>query len=173
MTAVSALAPYNTLRGLLQRLRRTFLAPGDVILALRIGWFLYRLPPHMARTALPELLDGWALSRRPRQCAAERILRLRRPWLAHVFPSHNTCYVRALCVYRFLTADARRSMRIHFGVEPGIEPGDRLRGHAWVTLDGELLEAPEPVLAGRVQEIYSHPSPGVHRSVGNYKPVTK
>lgn len=45
----------------------------------------------------------------------------------------------------------------HFGVEPGADANDRIRGHAWVTLDGELLEAPEPVLAGRVRELYVYP----------------
>jgi hypothetical protein len=35
---------------------------------------------------------------------------------------------------------------------------DRLRGHAWVTLGGELLEAPAPVMAGRVSELYVYPS---------------
>jgi hypothetical protein len=49
-------------------------------------------------------------------------------------------------------------MRIHFGVEPGVSATDRLRGHAWVTVDGALLEAPEPVLAGRVRELYAYPS---------------
>lgn len=45
----------------------------------------------------------------------------------------------------------------HFGVEPGADANDRIHGHAWVTLDGELLEAPEPVLAGRVRELYVYP----------------
>ncbi len=160
MTSVPALAPRDTLRGLLQRMHRTFLVPGDVVLALQIGWFLHRLPRRMARTALPQLLDQLRQSRRPGYCPLERVLRLRGPWLSRVLPSHNTCYVRALCVYRFLTPGLGRIMRVHFGVEPGVDPGDRLRGHAWVTVDGELLEAPEPVVAGRVKEIYSHPNAG-------------
>lgn len=61
----------------------------------------------------------------------------------------NTCYVRALTLYRFIHP-GKGNLKIHFGVEPKIPPNDRLRGHAWVTIDGILVEAPTPVLEGRI-----------------------
>lgn len=143
-------------------MRRTFITPGDAFFSLRIGWFLFVLPRRMSRVALPVFLDELARSPRPTsaypEIALQRIIRLRRPWLALPLAGRNTCYTRALCVYRFLDPGAGHFMRMHFGVETGADPTDRLRGHAWVTLDGNSLEPPEPVVAGRVREIYAHPS---------------
>lgn len=150
-------AAWNTPRGLLQRLRRTFRSPSDIVLAAQLGWFLFTLPRRMARCSLPELLVQFERSPRLLGVSLERVVRLRGLWLARVFPSRNTCYMRALCVYRFLTRHEGRALRIHFGVEPGVDPGDRLRGHAWLTLDGGLLESPESVVEGRVKEIYAYP----------------
>lgn len=142
-------------------LGRTFEQPGDVSLCLRIGLFVWRLPGAMERRPLPELL---AALRRPGHSEVEsvesqtrRIGRLRQAWLNQsFFAARNTCYVRAITLYRFLrTADG--GLRIHFGVEPGVSADDRVRGHAWVTHRGELLEPPEPVVAGRVQELYLFP----------------
>ena len=67
------------------------------------------------------------------------------------------CYLRALTVFRFLDPGAAE-MRIHFGVEPGAAGSARLRGHAWITVSGGIVEAPEEVLAGRVKEIYCYPA---------------
>lgn len=157
MTAHPEPATRSTHGGVLRRLRRKFRSPGDVALALHMGWFLLTLPRRMARTPLPDLLARIERSPRPYACGLDRVVRLRNPWLYRVFPSRNTCYMRALCVYRFLTPDPGSELRIHFGVEPGTDPTDRLRGHAWVTLDAMLLEPPEPVVAGRVREIYVYP----------------
>ena len=62
----------------------------------------------------------------------------------------NTCYVRAFTLYRFVDAGTR-DVRIHFGVEP--DRSDRLRGHAWVTVDGEMLEGPPEVTTGSIVEV--------------------
>ena len=144
-----------------QGLRRTFDSPWDVPLCLRIGWFVWRLPASMERRPLPEVLAG---IRQPMGDAGEaidgqvgRIGRLRQAWLnLPSLAARNTCYVRAITLYRFLRPD-RGTLRIHFGVEPGVSPDDRVRGHAWVTHEGDLLEPPEPVVAGRVREIYVFP----------------
>jgi len=120
-----------------------------------------RLPRRLDRQPLDRLLSE--LASRPRdispdvQSDARRISRLRQAWLASpLFRARNTCYVRALTMFRFL-ADDGRSMRIHFGVEPGTDPGDRVRGHAWVTVGDDVLEAPQPLLSGRVSELYAFP----------------
>lgn len=141
---------------------RTFREPRDIVLALRIGAFLWTLPRRLDRQPLDLLLHD--LARESRHGAgdlhsnAQRISRLRQAWLASpLFRARNTCYVRALTLFRFL-ADDGRAMRIHFGVEPGTDPGDRVRGHAWVTVGDEVLEAPEPLLSGRVSELYAFPA---------------
>jgi len=155
------LAPKWSPLGLLQRVRRLIEQPGDVVLLMRIGAFLCRVPADLDDATLPELLDGLRAGRRPPApdlaAGVRRIARLRQPWL-RLAPLHqrNTCYMRALTLYRFLDPGAR-TLRIHFGVEPGATVHDRLRGHAWVSVDDEILEPPEPVLAGRVREIYRHP----------------
>lgn len=161
MTTERAQASRYTPHGAYQRLRRILHRPADFPLFLRVGWFLLLLPSRLDRVPLPRLLDEISRAGRPRALnvaqGLNRLVRLRHPWLSRPLADRNTCYVRALCMYRFLDPGAKQSMRIHFGVEPGIDSTDRVRGHAWVTVDGELLEAPEPVLAGRVREIYAHP----------------
>ena len=140
---------------------RTFESPREVTLCLRIGHFVWRLPRLLDARPLPEAL---AAIRQPADRSPEgverqvgRIGRLRQAWL-NLAPlaARNTCYVRAITLYRFLQV-GHGALRIHFGVEPGVSVDDRVRGHAWVTHDGELLEPPEPVLAGRVREIYAYP----------------
>ena len=80
-------------------------------------------------------------------------MRLRTAWLRLPFlRARNTCYLRAFTLYRFLDAGDRR-VGIHFGIQPPAQPGDRLRGHAWVTVDGLLLEGPEEVARGGILEI--------------------
>jgi len=144
-------------QGLTRGFARTFHRPADLMLAFRIGVFLWQLPRRLDRqpldSLLRELAEGSDL-----QSDAQRISRIRQAWLASpLFRERNTCYIRALTLYRFL-GDQRNSKRIHFGVEPGMRPGDRIHGHAWVTLDGDVLEAPEPLLSGRVRELYSFPN---------------
>jgi hypothetical protein len=141
---------------------RTFHEPGDIMLALRIGAFLWTIPYRLDRQPLDGLLHDLARESRDDAAdvlsSAQRISRLRQAWLASpLFRARNTCYVRALTLFRFLANDGR-AMRIHFGVEPGMDPGDRVRGHAWVTVGDEVLEAPEPLLSGRVSELYAFPA---------------
>ncbi len=140
--------------------RRTFADPGDVVLALRVGWFLGRLPRRMARESLPAFLAGLgsrASSDHSPADATARIARVRQAWLNRAgFSSRNTCYARALTLYHFLPAPPG-SLRFHVGVERG-RRGERLRGHAWVSHRGAMLEAPDPVLEGRVETLWVHPS---------------
>ncbi|MGI9044885.1 MAG: lasso peptide biosynthesis B2 protein [Gemmatimonadaceae bacterium] len=147
--------------GILAGFARTLREPGDITLALRIGAFLLTMPRRLDRLPLDAVL-GRIRRERERSGSAtsgiERVARLRQALLASPLLRHrNTCYVRAMTLYRFLDGGGQR-MRIHFGVEPGMAASDRVRGHAWVTLDGELLEAPSSVLAGRVSELYVYPS---------------
>jgi len=143
--------------GVLSGIRRTFQEPGDAALAARIGFFLLLIARRLDKTSLVELLKEMDEKQGTAVKGVERITRLRQAWLASpVLSARNTCYVRAMTLYRFLDG-GDRDKRIHFGVEPGVSASDRLHGHAWVTLDAELLEAPEPVLAGRVRELYAYP----------------
>ena len=156
-----SLAPKWSPLGIWQRARVLIRQPGDIALALRIGMFFWTAALDLERRDLPAFLDRLRRSPRPAarnlQSSVERITRLRQPWVRlALFRGRDTCYTRALVLYRFLDAGPHR-MRIHFGVEPGMDPKDRLRGHAWVTTDGEIVEAPDPVREGRVREIYVHP----------------
>jgi len=147
---------------MLQRARRLLRQPGDIILTLRIGLFIWRLPHQLSRHPLPNLLDAIRAGSRPAApdvaTGVERIIRLRTPWLRNYrFGTHNTCYIRALSLYRFLDA-GDRDIRIDFVAEPARTPDDRLRGHAWVTVDDKILEEPERLRAeGLTHEVYSHP----------------
>jgi len=148
-------------RGIWTGVRRTLRQPGDMMLAAKIGLFLMTVPRRMQRKSLSDLLidleSTGSQTARDAQSQVERISRLRQAWLASpLMSSRNTCYVRALTLYTFLDAPAN-DKRIHFGVESGTDEGDRIHGHAWVTLGDKLLEPPEPVLAGRVRELYSYP----------------
>lgn len=144
-----------------QLLRVTIRRTDDIPLALQIGFFILMLPHKLARSDLPRFLDKIRNSPRPTgsdtRSDLERISRLRNPWLwLPVLGARDTCYVRAMTLYRFLDL-RKRDLRIHFGIEPGRNLEDRLRGHAWVTVDGEVLEEPIHILAGRLHEIYFHP----------------
>lgn len=147
-------------RGLLQRLRRTFRAPGDVLWCLRIGAFLWRAPARMERLPLPEFLARQTRASRVPAAGIEegieRIARLQGVWLRRrALRAHDTCYLRALCLFRFLDAGGGM-LRIHFGVEPALRDGRR-RGHAWVTVDGVPYGVPEGIDGDALNEILVFP----------------
>jgi hypothetical protein len=148
-------------KGILRGLGNTFKEPGDAALALRIGIFVARMPKRLAKQPLDQMLREIDQKKRDEAMNVadeSRIVRLRQAWLASpMFRERNTCYLRAFTLYRFLNA-GNNHLAFHVGVEPGVDPADRLHGHAWVTIDGRILEAPEPVLAGRVRELFSHRS---------------
>ncbi len=121
---------------------------------VRIGWFLVRLPAEVGNAHLTEFLDRTAAAARPAAggssdadvaAAADRVVRLRTPllklpWLRQ----RNTCYVRALTLLRFL--DARgRDVRFNIAAEWFDKPGGVLRGHAWITVNGEIVDGPPEV----------------------------
>lgn len=142
----SRLAPWWTPWGIAVRLGDTIDAAADIPWLLRIGWFVLRLPSDVERTHLEELLVK--LQRAPRPSAtepragADRVARLRHPWLrVPGLRSRDTCYVRALTLYRFLDPGTH-DVQLRVGVEWHDRPGGVLRGHAWVTLDGAVLEGP-------------------------------
>lgn len=113
---------------------------------VRIGWFVLRLPAHVERSHLTGFLTRLEAAPRPTArdpwLGAERIARLRHPWLRLPgLRSRDTCYVRALTMYRFLDCGTHE-MQLRVGVEWFDHPGGVLRGHAWVELDGSVLEGP-------------------------------
>lgn len=145
----------------LKILTRTIKQFDDIPLALSIGYFVWAISRRLDRADLPILLHHIKCSPRPRArdpySGLERISRLRQPWLwLPILRAHNTCYVRAMTLYRFLDSE-NVDLQIHFGVEPPRQPNDRVRGHAWVTVDGKVLEEIE-VLERQVHEIYVYPS---------------
>jgi hypothetical protein len=155
-------SPDRRLRARLNPLRRRVRTwRRDAALFLRIGWFIARAPVDMEKLDLPAFIESLGTGGRP--SAADPwsgrwlIVRLRTIWLRlPYFRARNTCYVRALVLYRFLDPGPHH-VGVHVGVEPPRAQGDRLRGHAWVTVDGEVLEGPPEVIAGRVREVRLHP----------------
>ncbi|WP_164084925.1 lasso peptide biosynthesis protein [Pseudazoarcus pumilus] len=151
--------------GLQDRMRRNFHQPSDVWWFLHIGLFLWTVPRQLKAMSLPEFLERQSGGMRPAACTndiesgVERIGRLQGVWLRRsFFRSRNTCYLRAVTLFRFLDAGDRHK-RIHFAVEP--EPRDgRRRGHAWISVDGRPLGVPDGVKADTLREIFVFPPSG-------------
>jgi transglutaminase superfamily protein len=151
------LAPKWTPLGFWQRFSTIVRKPSDMPLAIKMGLFMCRAPINLEKASLPDFLATLRARSRPAaddmHVSMERIVRLRTAWLRLPFlRARNTCYLRAFTLYRFLDA-GDRTVGIHFGIQPPAQPGDRLRGHAWVTVDGRLLEGPEEVARGGILEI--------------------
>ena len=143
--------------GLVQRLRLIIKEPSDIWFSLQVGYFMWRAPTLLHRSNLRAFLAK--LRRLPRPAATdaksslERILRVRQPWLAlPLMRSRDNCYVRALTLYRFLETGAH-PVNIHFGIEERDDPRERLRGHAWVSVDGQFFEGPPQVQSARIREV--------------------
>lgn len=139
-------APWWSPWGIAIRLPRIVRRPADVAWLIRVGWFIARLPSDVGRSHLTELLARYASDPRPRAAdpttAAEGVIRLRTPWLRLPgLRSRDTCYVRALTLYRFVDAGGG-DPQFRVGAEWFDRPGGVLRGHAWVTVDGQTIEAP-------------------------------
>lgn len=134
-------------------------SPRDLVLAIRIAWFVRRLPDDLARRDVTTFLQGLrkmnASRRNGRGDVHAQARHIRRIAMAVLslprFWRMNTCYVRALIIYRFLPA-ADHDVLLHIGIE---QRGDQreLHGHAWLTLDDELLEAPDDVLLSSLREV--------------------
>jgi hypothetical protein len=142
----SRLAPWWSPWGVAVRVGDTVKSASDIPWLVRIGWFVLRLPTNVENSHLDDFLAKQELAPRPPatdpHAATERIARLRHPWLrVPGLRSRDTCYVRALALYRFLDPGAH-DVQLRVGVEWHDHPGGVLRGHAWVTLDGQVLEGP-------------------------------
>jgi hypothetical protein len=140
------LAPWWTPWGLVLRLGRTIRQPSDLVWLWRIGWFVWRLPGNIEDTHLTTFLEQLRTAPRPAAqdpaAGADRIARLRTPWVRTPgLRSRDTCYVRALTLYRFLDP-AGHDIQLKIGAEWFDKPGGVLRGHAWVAMDGRVLEGP-------------------------------
>jgi hypothetical protein len=140
-------------------LKTVGISPRDVVLAIRIALFVRRLPSDLARRDVTTFLDGLrrmkAAAGSERGDVRARARHIRRIAMAVLslprFWQWNTCYVRALVIYRFLAA-ADHDVVLHIGIEQrGAERA--LHGHAWLTLGDELLEAPDDVLLSSLREV--------------------
>jgi hypothetical protein len=136
---------------------RALRSPADGWLMIRMGVFIAWLPAKMRRSNVVHVFRELATAPRPRaqtiELSYDRIARLRAACLS--MPRlwrRDTCYIRALTLLRFLDPGGHH-VRVHFGVEQSQSRTDRLRGHAWVSVDGRPLEAPEVVFQGRIHEV--------------------
>jgi hypothetical protein len=134
---------------------RVLTHPHDLWLLLHIGASIVLTPGWVARADLrnPRSLRTSALKLPLPRADGEQIEWIRSWWLRRApLRRFNTCYVRAIVLYRFLRGDDD-AIQLHFGIETREQLHERLRGHAWVTLNGVALEAPPPVQEGRIREI--------------------
>jgi len=142
-------SPWWSPWGFLMRIPRIIRTPADLIWLARIGRFVVTVPADIERSHLTEFLDRLRRGRRPgaidANASVERIVRLRSPWL-HLpwLRDRDTCYVRALTLYRFVDAP-NHDIEFRVGAEWHDKPGGVLRGHAWVTIDGRTVEEPPGV----------------------------
>lgn len=131
--------------------------PADVLLAVQMGLFVWRAPAalrsqHLA-VYLRRLRRHRGAARRDLAAAHARIVRIRQAWLwMPFFRNRDSCYVRALALYRFLEA-GDLPVRLHFGIEEPRAPGERLHGHAWVSVGDQFFEGPPVFAEGRLREI--------------------
>ena len=129
------------------------MAGNGLPLWLAVGHFIVRAPARLARSELPVFLSRVAVQ--PRDGSDfRRVARLARRWL-RLYPlcSRNTCYLRSLVFFRFV--DARDGdLCLHFGVDEPRVHGERLHGHAWVSLNGGALNPPDTLAEGRLKELY-------------------
>jgi len=130
-------------------------SPGDAL--LEIGAFIVWLPANVRRSDVPAFFRKMKVAPRPKarkiEHSYDRIARLRDACLS--MPRlwrRDTCYIRAFTLYRFLDPGEHR-VRVHFGIEQPQSKNERLRGHAWVSIDGRVFEAPEAVHDGRIHEV--------------------
>ena len=128
---------------------------------IQVGIFIWRLPQALERQPLDAFLAGQGGGTRVRGrdvgAAVNRIVRIRRRWLRlGPWKKRNTCYTRALVLFRYL--DPRGGdLRFHLGTEPSRATDSPIHGHAWVSLDGRVVEPLPQEIAGRVCELYVFP----------------
>jgi hypothetical protein len=138
---------------MVEGIRNLIRRPGDVALLLRVGVFVARAPKLVEQYSVRDLLA--ALRSMRGKCEdPQRIIRMRKYWLCRPqFSSHDTCYIRALTLYRFLETNGE-PIGLHLGVEHREHRDARLHGHAWVSLGDRILEGPPAALEGRLREIH-------------------
>jgi hypothetical protein len=140
------------------------LRPRDAWLALHIGASIALTPRWIARV---DLRDPRSLRRSMAHLPLPRADRGRIAWFRGwwlerpFFRRFDTCYVRAVILYRFLRCKDE-DVGLHFGIETRENVQSRLRGHAWVTHRGTVIEAPPPVSDGRIREIALWRAPSQH-----------
>jgi hypothetical protein len=73
-----------------------------------------------------------------------------------------------MILYRYLDP-GEKNMSIHYVVEPPRNSGDRLHGHAWVTVAGEVLDVEDFSVVHRSSEIFRHPPKLEYQQVAYYR----
>lgn len=138
---------------MLEGIRNLIRRPDDIALLLRVGMFVARAPKLVERYPVGDLLT--TLRGMGGKCEdPQRIIRMRRYWLYRPqFKTHDTCYIRALTLYRFLETNGE-PIGLHLGIEHREHRDARLHGHAWVSLGDRILEGPPAALEGRIREIH-------------------
>lgn len=127
-----------------------------VPLFVSIGWFVFTATTRLREQNVRAFVRGLRAGTRPLG-TQQTVLRMCSYWLWRAFRGSDTCYMRSITLYRFLDVPSER-LRLHMGIEHRTDPAERLRSHAWVTLDGEVIYGPPVAFEGRVREIAFEPA---------------
>jgi len=134
------------LRTASEKVRAEIATPADAYLAVRIALWtgLLRVLKHVVPLSTLVL----AVRRRPRGAASphrERQIVVLARWAARLWAwsSSDTCLERALVSYRYLSRIGA-DVRLVFGFA---REGARVKGHAWIVVDGVAIDEDEAALS--------------------------
>lgn len=138
----------TSLQHVIRRLREEIRGPGDGWTAMRVTAWATLLRLSKYAIPLPRLVRFVAAPTRsgPRDRQREQRLVVYARWAARLVRPHDqgSCLERSLVLYRFLTlAHAEPSLVVGFR-----NHDDRIGGHVWVVLDGQIVGEPEAAVAG-------------------------
>jgi len=142
------------LRSVIQKVRKYFDAPGDVVTFFRIPVCIVRIPVLTRRYGLEELIKKLTPRRENGGVNREKIIVYANWWLNRkVAMFRPTCFKRSLILYRFLRENGA-PVRIHYGIKKTPEKGQE--GHSWVSLDGVSLP-PDGESAHEYRQTFVYP----------------
>lgn len=129
------------------RVRAQLRGPRDLLLAARMGMWAVSLRVLKFIVPLPALvrLVSRSSDRARRAYQEEQVIALAR-WACRItaWPAQSNCLERALITYRYLGSVGAQPQLV---VGLGRSEDGRVRGHAWVVLDGHPIDETEQSLA--------------------------
>jgi len=149
----------------LAKARTQVTGPSDVWLVARMCAWCCVLRMLKRLASLPWLVRLVKQApRRPRDRRLEQKVVVLARWTCRFTKWSDTgpCLERALVTFRYLTALGADPVLV-VGMAPGLQAPESVRGHAWVTVDGEPVDDTAESLAG-FEQVVAYSSDGHQRS---------